>query len=245
MLLDRRRARRHWDWWPDEDQGISGSFSFANVTGFVSEWKASGTLWQDSARTTPAAADADPVGAWDDTAGLHNLTQATGTKRGTLKLAQQNGLPAVRFDGVDDFLAAGAFAQNQPFTVYLVLKCVAGAVHRYIHSANTDIAGAYQSVAGSYTLYAPSNGPSVALGTTQFNIVCGIMNGASSQARLNGGSAVTGNPGTNNLDGFSLPTKTGGPGQFDYCHVLLYSGAHGASDETTVRNGLNAIYLIF
>ena len=36
------------------------------------------SLWQDSARTTPVAFNADPVGAWDDKSGNGNhVTQGT------------------------------------------------------------------------------------------------------------------------------------------------------------------------
>jgi hypothetical protein len=57
-------------------------FAPTDLTGLQFWFKADGTLWQDSARTTAATADADPVGAWDDASGnANNATQATAGTR--------------------------------------------------------------------------------------------------------------------------------------------------------------------
>ncbi len=71
------------------------------------EWaKSTGTLFQDTAGTTPATADGDPVGRVNDAGGVpNNLTQATAGHRPLLKLAIQNGLQVIRADGSDDFLS--------------------------------------------------------------------------------------------------------------------------------------------
>lgn len=79
------------------------------------------TLFQDSGLTTPATADADPVGGWKDKSGNNNhATQAVAGDRGTLKLAIQNGLPIVRFDGTSDSLELSGAGLD-------ILKNVAGA----------------------------------------------------------------------------------------------------------------------
>lgn len=86
------------------------------------------TLYQDSALTTLAVADADPVGGWKDKSGNgRNVTQATGAARPTLRLAVQNGRPVLRFDGTDDTLlfSGGALdlARNvAEFTIAGVFK---------------------------------------------------------------------------------------------------------------------------
>lgn len=76
----------------------SAAFSPSDIAGLQEWWKGDGTLWQDSARTTPASADGDPVGAWDDASGNgRNATQATAGARPSLQTAELNGLPVVRF----------------------------------------------------------------------------------------------------------------------------------------------------
>lgn len=82
-----------------------GAFSPAEVPSLVGWFKADGDLFQDSARTTPAIADGDLVGSWTDlSSGAKHASQATSTKRPTLKTNIINGKPAVRFDDVDDYL---------------------------------------------------------------------------------------------------------------------------------------------
>jgi hypothetical protein len=78
--------------------------------------------WQDSARTVPVTSDGDPVGAWDDMSGSgRHAVQATAAKRATYKVAIQNGLPVIRFDGVDDWLRATGLPTGAAKAVYLVL----------------------------------------------------------------------------------------------------------------------------
>lgn len=67
-------------------------------------------LWQDSIRTTPAIAEADVIGAWDDLSGNgHHIIQAVTANKPTLRLGVQNNRPIIRFDGTDDYLQNAAF----------------------------------------------------------------------------------------------------------------------------------------
>lgn len=62
-------------------------------------------LYQDSACTTPATADGDPIGGWRDELGTSGLVAtSSGTARPLLKFV--SGVPVVRFDGTNDFLVA-------------------------------------------------------------------------------------------------------------------------------------------
>src|SRR4051794_27508517 len=67
-------------------------------------WLKSDTdTFQDSALTTAATVDTNPVGGWKDQGGANNhVLQATSGRRPILKLTQVNSLPSVRFDGSDD-----------------------------------------------------------------------------------------------------------------------------------------------
>lgn len=73
-----------------------------------------------------ALADDSPVDAWADSSGSGNdVTQGTGMKRPTFKTNQLNGLPVVRFDGIDDTLfklAATGFSCTEGHTVIAVLN---------------------------------------------------------------------------------------------------------------------------
>lgn len=77
---------------------------------------------------SPATADADPVGEWQDQSGNgRHFAQATGSKKPTLKLAIQNGKPVIRFDGTDDSLSTASlvlstFVGSNVATLFFLMK---------------------------------------------------------------------------------------------------------------------------
>lgn len=108
--------------------GGSAPFTPASVSG-LSLWLDFGdaaTLYQNSTRTTPAAADGDPIGGVADKSGLANHAgQPTASKRLTYKTGILNGRSVARFDGVDDFVfAADADSLDCPagLTAFFVLN---------------------------------------------------------------------------------------------------------------------------
>lgn len=66
-------------------------------------------LWLDAA--TAGSVDGTPVATWSDLSGCgHHVTQAAGARQPLWKANQQGGLPAVVFDGSNDFMASAAYA---------------------------------------------------------------------------------------------------------------------------------------
>lgn len=90
------------------------------LTNLHAWYKADGTLWQDSARTTPATANNDPVGAWDDASGNggHAL-QSTAGLRPALNTSGPNSKPAVLANS-DWLLATGLTGWTGGVTVFVV-----------------------------------------------------------------------------------------------------------------------------
>lgn len=83
----------------------------------------SGGLFQDSARTIPVVLSGDPVGSWSDVSGNgNNLDQAVAANQPTWVTNLINGLPAIRFDGVNDFLAKTGLAGDASWTVFYVVQ---------------------------------------------------------------------------------------------------------------------------
>ena len=67
-------------------------------------------------------ADGDPVASWvDSTANARTLAQSTADYRPAYKVSIQNGRPAIRFDGLDDWVS-GAFGGSLKFTVFSVQR---------------------------------------------------------------------------------------------------------------------------
>lgn len=212
-------------------------FTPTQIAGLKLWLKADGVLWQDSARTTPALLDGDPVGAWDDASGLGtHLTQATATKRGTLKLAIQNGRPVVRFDGVDDFLisgAAGVYAQ--PNTAVCAVRFTSG--NRYLSGRVTA------TRLGNSTVFAGGVGLTLATAISGAHVSSTLLSGVSSAAWLDGAANGTGDPGTNGFDGFTAAAGEGGTAQWsvcDLCEVLVYNAALSTADRQACEAYLKA-----
>src|ERR1017187_9394591 len=82
-----------------------------------------GNTWQDTAGSTPAVADADPVARWDDASGLghHLLWTGAPTTKPTLKLALINGRNIVRTNGTADSLRA-TFTLAQPSCTFGTIR---------------------------------------------------------------------------------------------------------------------------
>ena len=102
-----------------------GAFSPSSIAGLQLWLDASDstTLFTDSAGSTPATADGDPVGYWGDKSGnTNNTTQADGTKKPLLKLATQNSKNSVRFDGSNDNLKALTGGADSNYTLFVVNK---------------------------------------------------------------------------------------------------------------------------
>jgi hypothetical protein len=147
-----------------------------------------------------------------------------------------NGLPAIRFDGVDDNLAATGFTLNQPSTIVAVfVQRMDPADNKgLLDGASADFSR-YLFVAGSGNtlgLYAGTtlNGPTLTVGTAYYAVA--IFNGGSSSVRVNGGSPSSGNAGSSGASGITIGSANNGAGsqyaQFDFAEVFGYNSALSA-----------------
>lgn len=81
-------------------------------------WIPDGNLFQnrDGSQATPAAADADPVGDWNEYEGdATNLLAASDAVRPTRQTV--SSATCVRSDGTDDLLTCGSFSVNNAYTL--------------------------------------------------------------------------------------------------------------------------------
>jgi hypothetical protein len=112
-----------------------GAFSPASI-GNLQLWldaSDASTLFTDSAGSTLATADGDPVGRWSDKSGNSNNTiQADGTKKPLLKLSTQNAKNSVRFDGSNDNLKALTGGDDSNYTLFVVNKKLTSAANNYM-----------------------------------------------------------------------------------------------------------------
>ena len=121
-----------------------GAFSPLSIAGLQLWLDASdsGTLYTDSAGSTPATADGDPVGRWADKSGNSNHTlQTDGTKKPLLKLNVQNARNGVRPDGVNDFLKSTTGGADASYTLFCVNIKRSGGRHMMVVSTGQEVTG--------------------------------------------------------------------------------------------------------
>lgn len=169
----------------------------------------SSTLFQDSARTTAASSDSDPIGCWKDkSSNSRNATQTTANQKPILKLAALNSLPVIQWDGSNDYLANTTdIGLAQPNTILIVAKQTSGE-GRFIDcdQANTN-RQLFTINAGSG--FAQSYAGTILQGSTDRRGSWGswaiVFNGASSII-YRGGSveAGSGNAGTKSFGAYVL-----------------------------------------
>lgn len=168
-------------------------------------------LWLDASQL--ALADNAQVASWTDLSGNgYNATQATEAKRPTFKTGIQNGLPIIRFDGLDDFLQTAAFlaALSQPNTIFIVFisnrtgdpgEVICDGIvgtSRHMFGSSSLAAGKQWSTFAGIQLWAASvydNAPHVA--SLFFNTTAAL-------ARLDGTQIISGDNGTQTLTGVTL-----------------------------------------
>lgn len=203
-------------------------------------------LYQDSAMTTPVAADSDPVGAWvDQIVAADVVIQATAGSRPTYIGVDTdfNNQPSLSLDG-GDWLQVAAFAAAlpQPISMWIVQKYASGS---YLLSDGGDAvprvlvnAGVWQINAGSsLNTGAPNTNP---------NIHLIVWNGTSSEHWRNGILLGSGNTSTSAFDGFTLAARNDGvaPEVAKITEVIMYSAVSSTADRNVVQNYLANKYAI-
>lgn len=183
--------------------------------------------------TTPAAADGDPVGSWLDQSGTNrHVTAPSLAGRATLKLALQNAMSIVRYDGIDD-LHTVVMSIPQPFTVFLVAGSIIifGSALKmgtpYIAFQNAPNFIAYAGVSVNY---------STTSGDANWHLHEFVYNGAASAGAVDGVLVGPVDAGLANITNFSLPYDNTRP--YDLGEVLIFPSALNATDRTSVRQYL-------
>jgi hypothetical protein len=201
------------------------------------------TLWQDSGRTTPVTADADPVGAWDDKSGnTRHATQAVAGTRPLYKTAQFGAKAGIDFVS-SDFLATPSFTRAQPSTWFVVVDADGTGPGRPFASTGPVTLNILFVVATNWAIYAGGVLSDGAVSTSPA-VVQTLFNGASSKVRKDGGAGSGGDAGTDSHSG-ALNIGIGSDGAtepFDgrIAELLCYDGNLSTTDLDLVGNYLAA-----
>ncbi len=221
--------------------------------------------WQDAARTIPAILDNDPVGGWTDRSTfLNHAQQGAAASRPTLKLNIINGLPALRLDGLNDFMTITDAPELDGTAVTIFIAYNMTSIPAAIMAKGRDGFGSWSfrpainnRLWGYRTTVPPGNqyvDPAAASSwTLAANIILSTgYDGANFFARENGAGigsnavAVT-TFGTNALDVYLARFTDGvlGYAAGDLFEIAMYNVALSVNDRTQVENYLNGKYVVF
>jgi lysophospholipase L1-like esterase len=226
--------------WVEASATTASSFSPLDLSP-VAWWSGAGTLWQDSARTTPATVVNDPIGAADDASvNARHLLQATDTKRPLLKSVTNGGKTflVIETDGVNDFLKK-TFTLNQPVFYVAVMKPMSAPATLAYWDGNTNLTGALYTSNGEDTNLYAGAGQVGTLPHGLWSLIEAYLNGASSSQLLNSGPApTTGNAGAGNPGGFTLGALADGslPSNSQYSDILILSTEPSAANKDLLRD---------
>lgn len=209
------------------------------------------TTYQDSAGTTPAVSDADPVGLWQDRSGNgRHLSTTTDAERFTLRTGVQNGRRVLRSDGVDDSLAFTPFAQALPCYLYGVISNTGGSSgYRLLLGRSGALAPALYAGNAAPTVpeiyWQAAAKPSFVAVVTGFRIYRYRLTSSSSTGiQIDGGTEVTGNPGVSDLSNWTHIGRAAAGIQLlgaDWCELIMYQGVTlDATQDAQIRAYLKA-----
>lgn len=124
-------------------------------------------VWLDAARL--GLANNTAVSSWTDLSGNNNhAIQATGAQQPIFKTGQINGVPAVDFDGVNDFLQFTNHITTSAISAYSIHKAQSSSINgvfsiqkHLIFSSGSSIANTYEAPTTFYPLAYNQNDPTV------------------------------------------------------------------------------------
>lgn len=209
-------------------------------------------------------ADGDAVSSWSPHSTGGALQQGTGGRQPLYKTNINNGLAAVRFDGVDDFLLtlenAGQGTINRwaspfnPWEIWMVMKkrSTAAPPAGAVGFIAMDDAGTNQVQTGAgalpqaITLSAGSNLATVNISdlSTGFHLWRFSANGATSSIDEDGTNKAAGNAGTTVLRALLVGANTVAAGamDIDVQHILVVNRVTTAGEQSALRSWAQNVY---
>jgi len=213
----------------------AGPVGFRLSSGFKPSQIPGLQLWLDASQIT-GLNDGDAVATWSDVSGnARDFTQGTASSRPTYKTNQRGSLPAVLFDGIDDYLSATFSCTGK--TVVCVFKITGGVQYDRPFNFSPDYKCLYRDTTNTRVgSYNGVFGPLLAGVSTGFLTAIWTFDGSGSNLRVDGVDAtpVAGSFGTafNGSHSVSAPS-------FEHtgyvAHLLVYDTVISAGDIASLE----------
>lgn len=184
----------------------------------------------------------ESTGDWNPSIGSETLTENGAP---TLQSGGLNGYDYLSYDGVDDTHLNSNITLNQPDAIVVVARSIQGDDTVRLISGT---ASERQFVGGRGSGFAAWAGTWLDGGSsnTSWNIIVGLLDGASSAVRLNGSELATGDAGANALNGLQVAAELTDSAytEADIAEVWLM-GSPSTDDIQTAENYLNDKYAVY
>lgn len=174
--------------------------------------------------TALSLSDGDAVSTWGDESGNgHDLTAGTAP---TFVADGINGNPGVSFDGADDFLDVVFSTLSRPNHIFVVVK------FRSVPSSTTNVIDAETDTDRNVLLQDGNNDWGIYAGSsvkgsnadTNNHVLGALFDGASSNLRIDGTEDLSGDPGSQGLNGLTVGAEVNlnNYSPIDVGEILLY-----------------------
>ncbi len=225
------------------------------MTGFTPTQVPNLLGWFEARRLS--LADGTAVAQYTDLSGNgRHMVQATSGLRPTFSAAGgPNGTPTVVFNGGQWIASTSGTVAAQPLTIYLVANVTGtGTGHLFDGVSGSNRCDVFLDT-NHVQLYAGGGGYVSLLNQTLpfvprvpakgSELIRVVVNGASSTMYHNGvASGLTGNPGADGLDGFTIGSYEGGAGGGtlvgNVSALIAYQGLHNSTQASQVEGYLNS-----
>jgi hypothetical protein len=206
------------------------------------------SAWYDAAQIV-GQADASALAAWPDLSGNGRHLSATGTAQPTYYKTTSaklvNGLPAVWYDGTNNYMTVTTFGAPlaQPFSLFAVwgANVYTGNAMLLMSDLGASIWHFGTFIDSHYHAYlgATLEGATSLIVDGLAHLENAVINGASSSLYLDRGLLVSGNAGAVPISSLAMCTNSSGlrvAGMI--CEALIYPSALSTGDRQAVENYL-------
>jgi hypothetical protein len=194
------------------------------------------------------------VHTWYDQSGNgNNAVQGTNANQPQIvssgSVITENGLPAVDFDGTNNFMTASAVTTTQPTTASMIVTSDTGVYSgRYFYDGDdaTDRQAAFISgtVYSAYAGVTQSSGTSATVGL-QIHMFT-VYNSTSSKIYVNASGVSSVNLGIRYLSGLIIGQRYSATSRLDgRMQELIFWNANESSNRTGIESNINTYYSIY
>jgi len=209
------------------------------------------SLWLEASDISTIINSGGFVSGWKDKSkNGNNVAQTTGANQPTTGIETINGVNALKFDGINDFLLRATFtggALSQPNTIFVVWeqlgnasglgKLIDGGIGTNRHVLQVDANEGWQVFAGLVVIIAVAVPQDIPFIRSVF------FNTTSSEGYLNGTLEFTGGDvGPQSLNGLTIGARFDGTGLFEkkVGEIIIYNRLLSTPERTTVERYLSS-----